>query len=152
MAISSGAYEWPHSKRAVERKQKQDKRTRDQVADMEDDQYASIHWDEQSTTAASGGAQPSTSAGASSLRDTAGSSLSTQGATSNGGAGLNDGYSPAMSRFSLQDRPELPKWQGFLMVQVSDARKEGEGSRDAYISYGIRAEVSAATSANSTWR
>ncbi|CAO1628724.1 unnamed protein product [Parajaminaea phylloscopi] len=34
-----------------------------------------------------------------------------------------------------------PKWEGYLMVDVTEARKEHEGTKEMFVSYGIRAET-----------
>jgi sorting nexin-4 len=41
-----------------------------------------------------------------------------------------------------EEAKRTPRWEGFLMVQVTDNRKEQEGTKDTFVSYGIRAEVS----------
>lgn len=46
----------------------------------------------------------------------------------------------ALSRAANDVEP--PRWEGYLMVQVTDPRKEAENSKEMFISYGIRAEVS----------
>lgn len=46
----------------------------------------------------------------------------------------------ALSRAANDVEP--PKWEGYLMVQVTDPRKELENTKEMFISYGIRAEVS----------
>ncbi|KDN52362.1 hypothetical protein K437DRAFT_277632 [Tilletiaria anomala UBC 951] len=108
----------------------------------EEHQYTSIHWDagEPSTSALGGAGFGDAEAGPSASSATAAGPSHDRSASNTRSAGL-EAYSPAMMRLSAQDRPELPKWQGFLMVQVCDARKEGEGTKDMFISYGIRAET-----------
>lgn len=39
-----------------------------------------------------------------------------------------------------------PKWEGFLMVHITEARKEHEATKEMFVSYGIRAEVSIVSS------
>ncbi len=139
----------------------------------QDDQYTSVHWDQDATDPSASGSgaagddkhnggssgkgefSSSSSGGAKStgLVGMVGGGSGYSYDTSLGGASSSSntgaGYSPAMSRFQAQDRPELPRWQGYLKVQVGDARKEGEGTKDMYISYGVRAEVSKPGQSNS---
>lgn len=56
-----------------------------------------------------------------------------------GAAGVGSSSS-AISR-AAQDL-EPPRWEGYLMVQVGEAKKELEGTKETFISYGIKAEVS----------
>lgn len=60
------------------------------------------------------------------------------------GAGLVGGVSAGSSGRNDDDDDEAkrtPRWEGFLMVQVTEPRKEQEGSKEMFVSYGIRAEV-----------
>lgn len=45
------------------------------------------------------------------------------------------------SRAIQPDDDKEPKWAGYLLVQVTEARKEHEGTKEMFVSYGIRAEV-----------
>ncbi|CCF48244.1 hypothetical protein NDA11_007678 [Ustilago hordei] len=45
---------------------------------------------------------------------------------------------------SSSDDPTSLAWAGYLMVQVTEPRKELEGQKDSFISYGIRAETNLA--------
>jgi sorting nexin-4 len=40
-----------------------------------------------------------------------------------------------------EESKRTPRWEGFLMVQVTDPRKEQEGTKEMFVSYGIRAET-----------
>lgn len=51
------------------------------------------------------------------------------------------------SRAIQPDDDKEPKWAGYLLVQVTEARKEHEGTKEMFVSYGIRAEVSCCMSA-----
>lgn len=47
------------------------------------------------------------------------------------------------SRPHLDAEDGKPRWEGYLMVQITEARKEHEGTKEQFVSYGIRAEVRA---------
>jgi sorting nexin-4 len=103
----------------------------------DDDNFTSITWenadDAKAAAGSSSGHQPSSSAAASSSQTpTSGVDLVL------GTQNLVDPY----SRPRVDADHGRPRWEGYLMVQVTEARKEHEGTKEMFVSYGIRAEVS----------
>lgn len=95
----------------------------------DDDAFTSVTWDRRDDPAVT---KPS-SAHAGALGDIAEASTSAVG----GGVG-----SAILARGSREEEQgEKPTWHGYLMVQVCDPRKENEGTKEMFVSYGIRAEV-----------
>ncbi|GAC74848.1 vacuolar sorting protein VPS1 [Moesziomyces antarcticus T-34] len=101
--------------------------------DAEEDTFTSVTWENRD---AASGSQPVFSTMPSSSTNAA-AGPSTTSASSAAAAGL------ARDPFASDDPSELT-WAGYLMVQVLEPRKELEGQKDAFISYGIRAETNLA--------
>lgn len=121
--------------------------------DAEEDTFTSVNWDTpapseqagQPSTHASNTQMPGTSLPRAPHRTTTSTSVASTG--SNTAAALT-GVDPAKlarrsSRGNENDdgAKRTPRWEGFLMVQVTDPRKEQEGSKEMFVSYGIRAET-----------
>lgn len=101
--------------------------------DAEEDTFTSVTWENRD---AATGSQPVFSTMPSSSTNAA-AGPSTTSASSAAAGGL------ARDPFASDDPSELT-WAGYLMVQVLEPRKELEGQKDAFISYGIRAETNLA--------
>lgn len=103
--------------------------------DTEEDTFTSVTWENRD---AASGSQPvfSSTPAFSSSNAIAGPSHSA-GAASSSAAGV-------ARDIHASDDPSQLSWAGYLMVQVLEPRKELEGQKDAFISYGIRAETNLA--------
>lgn len=105
--------------------------------DEDDDNFTSVTWGSASDAkqAAAASATPSTSSAPHASSSAAPASgvdliLGTQNLAA-------DPY----SRLPVDAEKGKPKWEGYLMVEVTEARKEHEGTKEQYVSYGIRAET-----------
>lgn len=124
----------------------------------DEDTFTSVNWDTPSANEQASTSNPSTATttAGQSNNEMPGTSLpraphrtatSTSITSSTSGAALA-GIDPASlakraSRGDEADEQEkrTPRWEGFLMVQVTDPRKEQEGTKEMFVSYGIRAET-----------
>jgi len=59
-----------------------------------------------------------------------------------GVGGSGSGAVPVL--LSRASETDLPTWEGYLLVQVTDTRRELEGTKELFVSYGIRAETNLA--------
>lgn len=132
-------------------------------AATEEDTFTSVNWDTPTPNEQGSTSNPSTATTAAaaaatgqSNKEMPGTSLpraphrtttSTSITSSTSGAALA-GVDPVSlakraSRGDEVDEQEkrTPRWEGFLMVQVTDPRKEQEGTKEMFVSYGIRAET-----------
>lgn len=124
----------------------------------DEDTFTSVNWDTPAANEQASTSNPTTATTTSgqSNNEMPGTSLpraphrtatSTSITSSTSGAALA-GIDPASlakraSRGDEADEKEkrTPRWEGFLMVQVTDPRKEQEGTKEMFVSYGIRAET-----------
>lgn len=112
-----------------------------------DDNFTSVTWDRNDDAAFSGAdaAFPSSSQtgkASTSEVNAFGSRLGVAGPATPGIDGITRHALAPLARGASEGDGEKPKWQGFLLVQVCEPRRENEGTKEAFISYGIRAEVS----------
>jgi hypothetical protein len=107
-----------------------------------DDAFTSVTWDRRDDAALHSGS--GNGAGASSSRTLdEGGFTSAPGPATPGIDGLTRHALAPLARGTHEADGEQPAWQGFLRVQVCEPRKEHEGTKEMFCSYGIRAEVSA---------
>lgn len=99
----------------------------------EEDTFTSVTWENREN---SSGSQPTFSTTPSFSNNNAIAGPSHLGASSSA--------SPLARDVHASDDPTQLSWAGYLMVQVLEPRKELEGQKDAFISYGIRAETNLA--------
>lgn len=101
--------------------------------DAEEDTFTSVTWENRDTSSNSQpvfSTTPSFTSNPNAIAAPSTSSSSTTNPTS------------ALTRdVNASDDPTSLSWTGYLMVQVLEPRKELEGQKDAFISYGIRAET-----------
>ncbi|KAJ9474107.1 Sorting nexin-4 [Pseudozyma hubeiensis] len=98
--------------------------------DTEEDTFTSVTWENRDT---SSGSQPTFSTTPSFSNSNAIAGPSHLRTSSSANALARDVHA--------SDDPAQLSWAGYLMVQVVEPRKELEGQKDAFISYGIRAET-----------
>jgi sorting nexin-4 len=120
----------------------------------DDDTFTSVNWDAPASDAHNANV-PGTSLSRTPHRtaSTAGPSTGTGAiASSSNTSTLNAGALAGIDPMTLakkvgrgndaeEEAKRTPRWEGFLMVQVTEPRKEQEGTKEMFVSYGIRAEV-----------
>ncbi|CEH18670.1 Membrane coat complex Retromer, subunit VPS5/SNX1, Sorting nexins, and related PX domain-containing proteins [Ceraceosorus bombacis] len=111
-----------------------------------DDAFTSVTWDRSDDAAfnQAGSSLPGSSGGGKSTTSedvSFGSSLGPAGPATPGIDGITRHALAPLARGASEGDGERPKWQGFLLVQVCEPRRENEGTKEAFISYGIRAET-----------
>jgi sorting nexin-4 len=128
--------------------------------DGDEDTFTSVNWDADSHNVHIPGT---------SLPRTPHRTASTTGTSPGGGQGTSStsanagalaGIDPASlakkaarGNEAEEEYKRTPRWEGFLMVQVTEPRKEQEGTKEVFVSYGIRAEVSkSAFDVRSDWQ
>ncbi|PWN98814.1 hypothetical protein FA09DRAFT_317585 [Tilletiopsis washingtonensis] len=108
-----------------------------------DDAFTSVTWDRRDDAALHSGS--GNGAGASSSRTLdEGGFTSAPGPATPGIDGLTRHALAPLARGTHEADGEQPAWQGFLRVQVCEPRKEHEGTKEMFCSYGIRAETNLA--------
>ncbi|PWN45141.1 hypothetical protein IE81DRAFT_320754 [Ceraceosorus guamensis] len=111
-----------------------------------DDAFTSVTWDRSDDAAfnQAGSSLPGSSGGGkfTTSEDVSfGSSLGPAGPATPGIDGITRHALAPLARGASEGDGERPKWQGSLLVQVCEPRRENEGTKEAFISYGIRAET-----------
>lgn len=111
--------------------------------DGDEDTFTSVNWDADSHNVHIPGT---------SLPRTPHRTASTAGTSPGGAQSTSSGALAGIDPASLakkaargneaeEEYKRTPRWEGFLMVQVTEPRKEQEGTKEVFVSYGIRAEV-----------
>ncbi|SPO29526.1 related to SNX4 - Sorting NeXin [Ustilago trichophora] len=100
--------------------------------DAEEDTFTSVTWENRDTTTGSQPVFSSTPA------------FSNSNAIAGPSSGATSSATGVARDIHASDDPSQLSWTGYLMVQVLEPRKELEGQKDAFISYGIRAETNLA--------
>lgn len=109
-------------------------------ANEDDDNFTSITWE--SADDANSAALAGRAAGA----EASSSSAAPPGSSSSQPSGVDlvlgtHSVADPYSRKRTDPDDGEPKWEGYLMVNVTEARKEHEGTKEMFVSYGIRAET-----------
>lgn len=105
----------------------------------DEDNFTSITWETaneaEAAAAATGAAGPRTASSSSSTQPHPPPSSGVDLVL--GTQSLADPY----SRPPVNPDDTRPTWEGYLLVEVTEPRKEHEGTKDMFVSYGIRAET-----------
>lgn len=117
--------------------------------DGDEDTFTSVNWDAESHTAHIPGTSlprtPHRTATAGPSSGSGGKTASPSGLSAGALSGVdptNLAKKAVRGNDAEEEAKRTPRWEGFLMVQVTEPRKEQEGTKEMFVSYGIRAEVS----------
>lgn len=117
----------------------------------DDDTFTSVNWDADSPNVHIPGTSLPRTPHRSSA-STSGTSPNSGGVAGSSGSPHTAGALAGVDPVSLakkagrgneaeEEYKRTPRWEGFLMVQVTEPRKEQEGTKEMFVSYGIRAET-----------
>lgn len=111
--------------------------------DGDDDQFTSVTWDSGHNDGLTSSSMPGTSLPRTSHPVTP--NTSSAGPSADAILGRDPIHLASSRKGTLSaaaDDSRDPRWEGYLLVQVTEPRKEQEGTKEMFVSYGIRAEVS----------